>query len=275
MKNLIPLTRKIYYWDNIVDNKRPLATRTSLQAIRQNILNRFNAYFHHTNPNNLEGIPGSPFVAPNIALLESCYGRSNGISVLKTRINEKQNVLLRGECQYCNIGEPNTFDHYLPQTDFPEFSALSINLIPCCSKCNTEKGEEWLLLGNRKIINYYYDTLPNIQYLSCTIIYRGVIPQAVFALNSGVIPINLRPIIENHFSALKLFERYKLRSNSEIVDVFNSISPYAGILSRLQIQTQLQGEAANMRRSKGDNYWRAVIRIALANSNAFLTSAGY
>jgi hypothetical protein len=117
--------------------------------------------------------------------------------------------------------------------------------------------------------------LPNIQYLSCTIIYRGVIPQAVFALNSGVIPINLRPIIENHFSALKLFERYKLRSNSEIVDVFNSISPYAGILSRLQIQTQLQGEAANMRRSKGDNYWRAVIRIALANSNAFLTSAGY
>lgn len=274
MKNLTPLTRKISYWDNIVNNKN-LAERTPLQAIRANVVNRITVYTKHANPNRLEVIPASPFAAPNIALLKGCYSKSYNLSTLKTRIREKQDVLLRSECQYCNIGEPNTFDHYLPQLYFPEFSALSINLIPCCSKCNTEKGEEWLLLGNRKIINYYYDSLPNIDYLNCTIIYRNNVPQANFSLNHAIIPANIRHVITNHFDTLLLIDRYKQRSNSEIIDVLNAITPSVGILTRVQIQTQLRNEAANMKLSKGRNYWRAVIRIALSNTPRFLADAGF
>lgn len=274
MKNLIPLTRKMAYWDDIVNNKN-MASRTPLQAIRQNVSNRFTVYTNHVNPNRLENIPASPFVAPNIDLLKGCYSKSNGLSNLKTKIKERQSDLLRGECQYCNIGEPKTFDHYLPQDDFPEFSALSINLIPCCATCNTEKGEEWLQLGNRRIIHFYFDTLPNVAYLDCSILYRNNNPLANFAINSLVIPIAMRAIITNHFAALKLTDRYKERSNSEIVDVRNAIVPAVGLLTRAQIQTQLRDEAIAMKSSKGENYWRAVLRMALSNSNRFLTDAGF
>jgi hypothetical protein len=274
MKNLIPLTRKMSYWDDIVNNKN-LAARTSLQAIRIDVSNRFTTFTNHTVLNTLGAIAASPFVSPNIALLESCYSKSNGLSKLKTKIKEKQSVLLRSECQYCNIGEPSTFDHYLPQVDFPEFSALSINLFPCCSKCNTEKGEEWLLLGNRKIINYYYDTLPSVSYLNCEIIYRNNTPEASFSLNSSAIPLNLRPIIITHFTTLKLFNRYKQKSNSEITDILNAIVPLAGQLSRVQIQVHLTEVASRMKVDKGENYWRAVLMLALSNSNRFLTYAGY
>lgn len=274
MKNLIPLTRKLSYWDDIVSNKH-LVARASLHAIRTDVSNRFTTFTNHANPNTLEVIAASPFVAPNISLLEGCYSKSNALTRLKTKIITKQSVLLRGECQYCNIGEPNTFDHYLPQIYFPEFSALSINLFPCCSTCNTEKGEEWLLLGNRKIINYYYDALPNVSYLNCTIVYRNNIPQAAFTLNAAAIPVNLRTIITTHFSTLKLFDRYKQKSNSEITDVLNTIVPLAGQLNRAQIQSHLLAVANRTKVDKGINYWRAILMIALSNSNRFLTAAGY
>ena len=274
MKNLTPLTRKMSYWDDIVNSKH-LVSRTPLQAIRTNVSNRFTEYIQHTNPMTLEAIPASTFVAPNIALLKGCYSNSNGLSFLKTKIKEKQNVLLRSECQYCNIGEPSTFDHYLPQVDFPEFSALSINLIPCCSPCNTVKGDHWRLHGKRTIINIYYDTLPNVPYLTCSIVYRKNVLQTDFSVNAAIIPANMRTEITNHFSTLQLAERYKGRSNSEITDVFNAIQPFSAILSKLQIQNQLRNDAAKMKVSKGDNYWRAVLKIALSNSNRFLTDAGY
>ncbi len=274
MKNLTPLTRKISYWDDIVNSKN-LGPRASLQAIRPNVLSRFNVYSQLTNPIRLETIPASPFVAPSIELLKKCYSKSNGISALKTKIKEKQDVLLRSECQYCNIGEPNTFDHYLPKADFPEFSALSINLIPCCSACNTEKDDEWKLHGKRSIINFYYDTLPTVSYLNCSIVYRKNVPQADFSVNSPIIPVNMRDEITNHFTVLKLTERYKRKSNSEISDVFNTIQPLSAILSRMQIQNQLRTDAASMKAAKGSNYWRAVLKIALSNSNRFLTDAGY
>jgi 5-methylcytosine-specific restriction endonuclease McrA len=274
MKNLTPLTQKMSYWDDIVNNKH-LASRTPLQAIRVDVSKRFTAYTQLTNPITLETIPSSTFVAPHAALLNGCYSNSNGLSFLKTKIKEKQNVLLRNECQYCNIGEPNTFDHYLPQVDFPEFSALSINLIPCCSTCNSSKGICWRIDGRRKIINLYYDTLPNVSYLTCSIVYRNNVPQADFNVMAATIPENMRTEITTHFSTLHLTERYKGRSNSEITDVFTSIQPLSTILSRLQIQNQLRTDAANMKVSKGDNYWRAVLKIALSNSNRFLTDAGY
>lgn len=47
------------------------------------------------------------------------------------------------------------------------------------------------------------------------------------------------------------------------------------LITRAQIQIHLQYEAANMKLSKGQNYWRAIIRIALSNSHRFLTDAGF
>jgi 5-methylcytosine-specific restriction endonuclease McrA len=274
MKNLYPLRRKMFYWNRIVAAKN-LANRTPLQALRPSVGQRITAYSQLTNPINLETIPASTYIAPNIGLLAGCYGKSDGMSYLKSKIINKQPMLLRGECQYCNIGEPNTFDHYLPKTEFPEYSALSINLIPCCATCNMEKGEEWLQEGHRRIINFYYDRLPNVIYLNCDIRFRNNDPVAVFTINAAAIPVNIRNVIVNHFDDLKLLERYQSRSNSEITDVYNTIVGFAGILNRAQVQAQLQLEAQTMMNSKGHNYWRAIIRLALSRSNRFLVLAGY
>ena len=59
------------------------------------------------------------------------------------------------------------------------------------------------------------------------------------------------------------------------MDVYSAISSYVGNITKSQIQTNLVNEANRMKLNKGINYWRAEIRIALANSNTFLTAAGF
>ena len=276
MKNLVPLKRKKYYWDEIVSRKRPVTFRARLLAIRPLVIARFRVYSNHTAPNTLEVIGASPFGPRNTTRLKTCYKPSTRLSSLKKKIINSQNKILRAECQYCNISEPTTFDHYLPQRYFSEFSALSINLIPCCSKCNTEKGEEWLLPnGQRRIINLYYDTLPNVQYLNCMITFNAAVPRVIYTINHAVIPLPFRNTIVSHYGVLLLTERYREKSNSEITDVLNSIVPLVGILTRAQIQAHLIAEATSMQAIRGLNYWRAILKLALANSPTFLTNAGY
>jgi 5-methylcytosine-specific restriction endonuclease McrA len=273
MRNLMPLTRYNNYWDNIVNNKRPLANRATLVGLRPVIRRKFVQYSQLARSSTLQGMPISPF-APN-PLLESCYSDSNNLSALKTDIKEKQLVLLRGECQYCNIGEPNTFDHYLYKSSFPEFSALSLNLVPCCSACNSAKGSKWLIGGHRTAVSLYFDTLPVVQYLFCRITFRGGVPVATYSINSALIPGYMAGVISNHYTELNLLVRYKERSNNVITDVVDAITPFVGTFTRAQIQNQLRMEAINMQASRGVNYWRAITKLELANSLRFLRHAGF
>lgn len=272
MKNLTPLSRKMFYWDEIVGNKN-LASRHLLQGIRPTIQRRVNLYAELSS--ELENIPVVTYDVDTTRALKGCYSNSDSLSKLKAKIIKKQNLLLRAECQYCNIGEPNTFDHYLPQVSFPEFAALSTNLVPCCSSCNTAKGEEWLDGSTRRVLSFYFDSLPNNTYLKCQIVYRNNIPHVNFTIDSNSVSEDIRNVVKKHYRTLNLFSRYRLRLNSEITDVLAAITPHVGKISRQQIQNSLTEESITMKRLRGANYWRAVIREGLANSDQFLTNSGF
>lgn len=274
MKNLIPLNSTTLHWDAIV-NAMHLRNRTPLLALRPTIVNRFTEYQQLCTPNVLENISVSNHVGEIATSLRSCYNSgSTGVQSLKQAIRDGQQEFLRGECQYCNIGEPTTMDHYLPQEEFPEFAAFSINLLPCCSKCNTEKGEEWIGGGIRRIINYYYDVLPNVDYLFCTITFQNGNPAAIFSLNTNAVAAGIASVINNHFEDLDLLERYRIRSAGEIVEVHDAIMQKAN-KNLLNIRSELIADAVALKNRKGSNYWRAVLKIALANSDAFLQNAGF
>ncbi|QRY55962.1 hypothetical protein [Sphingobacterium siyangense] len=274
MKNLIPLNSTIPHWDAIVNVMR-LTNRRPLHAIRGAIVLRFTEYLQFSTPNNLENIPASIYAGALATSLRTCYNsRSAGIESLRQDIRDAQQEFLKGECQYCNIGEPSTMDHYLPQDEFPEFSALSINLLPCCSTCNSEKGEEWVVGGVRRILNYYYDDLPNVNYLFCTITFRNGNAVANFSLDTNAVPAGIAGVITNHFADLDLLERYRTRSAGEIVEVHDAIMQKVN-KNLLGIRAELIQDAIALKNRKGANYWRAVLKIALANSDQFLQSAGF
>src|SRR5690606_4544712 len=70
-------------------------------------------------------------------------------------------------CQYCGINTDDQIDHYLPKEEFLDFNVHSLNMIPCCARCNQEKGQYWVdnLTNEKGIINLYRDELVRKQYL--------------------------------------------------------------------------------------------------------------
>lgn len=49
---------------------------------------------------------------------------------------------LTGACPMCGRDALGTLDHYLPQSNYPEFCFFSKNLIPACNRCNTARGND-------------------------------------------------------------------------------------------------------------------------------------
>lgn len=64
-------------------------------------------------------------------------------------------------CPACGEdGTPNTLDHYLPKTYFPEFSIHLRNLIPMCDICQGIKLETYVdTNGFRKYLHPYFDII--------------------------------------------------------------------------------------------------------------------
>ena len=63
---------------------------------------------------------------------------------LKGLLQERRNDHGLLECPFCGYPmAPDTLDHFIPKTDWPEFSIHSDNLVPQCRGCAPTKGDRY------------------------------------------------------------------------------------------------------------------------------------
>ena len=89
------------------------------------------------------------------------------------------------------------------------------NLVPCCSKCNTNKGDIVTINGERQFLHFYFDEIPTEQYLYADIDMQDGIPVITFTIRLDESKM-INRIIKNHYHRLKLIERYMVHCNSLI-----------------------------------------------------------
>ncbi len=114
-------------------------------------------------------------------------------------------------CQYCGINLNKSIDHFFPKEIYPLLSAATINLIPCCKDCNTNKSTRvYDSAGVREFINFYYDDFLDIEFLKCSIIFPGssAVPSIVFSLQLTGLISYAQSVVQNHFNKLKLINIY-------------------------------------------------------------------
>lgn len=193
------------------------------------------------------------------------------LNKLKALIRNSQSIEGRSKCQYCGINSPDTFDHYLPKSEFPEYSVLPINLIPCCPSCNNIKGEKSIISGQRLFINLYFDGLPDDKYLFATINIKDDVPLIYFELKNeeGKIPNYIFKILNNHFSHLKLQDRYKNKIEEEISEIKTSVNCNK-LVTRELIENCLKSESIKYETIYGANYWKTALYACLVSSPDFI-----
>ena len=276
MRNLNYLNSiEIDEFDLIKDSKH-LATRQNLENIRHRVINRYNAYLNGFD--TIHGMVNSTFIDPEKSNLQGCYtiktiARDNFLG----RIINNQTDEFKQICPYCLILPRTTFDHYVPEEDYPVFSVLGKNLIPSCTTCNGKKLTYWRNGGARTIIHFYNDIIPNIQFIFGNLTFNQNLPSITFRLRRGPgIPLRFYSIARLHFTRLELLERYSESVASLLGDITVDIDAvrlvFGNALTPQAIADILLNKSNRLKQLYGNNYWKSIALDLLANSQQYINS---
>jgi 5-methylcytosine-specific restriction endonuclease McrA len=273
MKNLYPIEEELVnIYKSIAQNSHGQKKINLLNELGT-IKSRYELYF--TNRKDLSVISKLDFRGREDIKndLLSCYGNNVNLNNLKSDIISKQELHYQAKCPYCGINSHGTFDHYLPKEDYPDYSVLAINLIPCCEKCNSKKGTRLFNeQGERLFLNYYYDFLPEEKYLeACLFFNKNIAPTVSFKIvDNQNINIELYTIIQAHYKELNLCERFESHANDEISNLYleTQLAANEGVEAEEQRRT-LERKIKTKTRSAGRNNWLVALYEAVYESTEF------
>ncbi len=269
MKNLcLPNYNDNDLWESIVRAKH-LKYRTPLMSIREQVYRRYRLYSENTQ--NLDDIlpADSEDIHSNKDALISCYNDSVSFTPVK-----KELLSSVQRCPYCSIGQTDSIDHYFDKSEYPEYSVFTPNLVPCCSKCNRDKGMSCFdENGRRLFIHYYYDYIPSYKFVH---IYLDTDSEGGICLPDVKVFMAFEDdgidttIIENHFKSLKLLSRYRQKALDKLPVILSEITRNKRFLSNEQIKETLKSKFESAAEFYGINSPESCIYDAILNSGDFL-----
>lgn len=250
----------------------PNTTKANLQGLELSIQNRYLDFERSFNTRSLFSFPPHLGLSAHKDDLLSCYiGRTKKVKEIFSLIENSQPANFLTRCPYCGITLPKTYDHYLPESIYPELSVHALNLIPCCNTCNQIKNDFWKNDTHRLFLHFYMDDVPNIQFLDVRLIPNANMHAvgATFTISRPPnITNNTWNVLDAHYNRLGLIQKYNEQANNEISVVFNSCVShlrYGGVWVDRFIRDLLRSDE----QLYGLNHWRVVLMKELANSIVF------
>lgn len=262
----------MFLFDQALDAKEDPDLVNTLDAMRPQLNITYALFGNHFSTNTLEVLVADYVcadVAPELDKLY-LYGSAT-IRSFKTRIELAQPKSIRYVCQYCTLNHHDTFDHFLPQSEFPEFGVHPFNLLPACSNCNRRKSSIWRNNGQRTGLNLYIDALPDIQYIFVDIFWdvTGEVDFSFRLSNDNGIDPRLFNLLTEHYSQLNLLKRLREAANSEFSGIFISVFNDMAFRNIDDLLSDVRRDGEDMRPLYGFNYWKAILQIALGTSDVF------
>lgn len=197
--------------------------------------------------------------------------RSKKIRELKTLLTTNENGRINNTCQNCTISEINSFDHFLPQSDYPEFSVNPKNLFPSCSICNGHKSTNWILNGRSLFLNLYLDPLPKMEYLFVHFSIKNETILTNFFLRQPFDMDNdLFELIQSHYERLDLCNRFSLNIDSILTRLINEIVINVETIGLEKFQSIVLKRNKSNRDHMGYNHWHLVLEDTAIRNESFI-----
>lgn len=279
MKNFAYLPDQHFsHFQNIANSKNntvkklPNQKKATLISMFDEIKTKYEYYESNFDATKLHLVQSAAYIGiQKESLLDAYLGNGKQLDQLKASIKKIQHQDWQNICPYCGIQPLNSTDHYLPKEDYSEYAVFALNLIPCCLECNNKKGTYWKAETKRTIINFYLDTIPTEEFLTCELAYNDKTPSTIFRLvHADGVDLECFKLIETHFTRLNLLERYKDSSNEEITNTFDSIVSYSTKTEPDKIKEDIESNHKKMIVRYGTNHWRCALLKALYCSDTFL-----
>lgn len=204
-------------------------------------------------------------------LMKALYGsKAKVVKDIRAWIDGNNKRTYLRKCPYCTISRANTTEHILPKEKYPEYAINALNLLPCCSECNSAKGE-WVRdeKGNPLIINFYYNILPETQYLYVRLLEdeKGYIDFEYYLDNPDhQVEESMFQLIQSHFEKLGLIEKYEEAAIADYVEIENCLKNRASESGVKKCLENLRSNTLEDAREYGRNHWKVILKLALADS---------
>ncbi len=240
-------------FNNILRNKRK-DDRKKLNSVKEGIFERYELYL--SQKNNLSAITPITDYTEYEGIMRNAYNNSLAFKEKRKQLFSKLPDGKKSTCPYCLVSESNTLDHYFPETYFSEFIVFIPNLIPCCYKCNKNKSKVI-----RKTIHFYFDAIPQEQYLLIDICFDDpYTPSIEISLKD-----NTPELIKNHYESLKLINRYKDRCSDELAVKSKSLLKSLKKEHYESAIDVLNDDVETLEEIYGQNYWKACLYKSIVN----------
>ncbi len=176
-----------------------------------------------------------------------------------------------GKCPFCSLGQVTTLDHFLPKSEFPSFSVLPYNLVPCCKDCNHGKSASYAKLEEEQTLHPYYDNYDEEQWLFAEIIEKPFSPIKYEVIAPETFDDIKKTRIKKHFEEFYLGKRFAIEAISELAILKNRFQR-CGLTSD-EVRLYLIGlEKDN--REEHINSWQTAMYQALSKSKWYC-NGGY
>jgi hypothetical protein len=179
-------------------------------------------------------------------------------------------VAANGKCPFCaGIGHAKTLDHYLPKANFPLYSIVPTNLVPCCRDCNSEKLNAFPTSTEAQTIHPYLD---NAHFFTEKWTFATVIKTEPISIHFETCPPTNWAVADQHrvachFKDYDLASRFSIEAATEIsilVDQRRTIyKNYSAVEFRSILAEQGQTPSVPI------NGWRRTLYTALADTAWF------
>lgn len=266
MHNLLPYPGDTFsLYEEVVANKNSGPDKTLLTNSKELIKDYYNEYDLQFAYNTLDTIQAKRVNGQLHTALYNLYDyNSKTVRKIRSALIDLNPKTVSGICQHCGFNSSDTMDHILPRSIYPEYSVNARNLIPSCTDCNRRKNAS-------DILNLYTDILPQIEYLFMDVLADGDTIDFVFRLdnNNGFVNATLFDRITRHYSKLDLFERMKIKAQSEFRGFIISINQWYKLSGKEQITNVVMDSLTKLREAYGFNYWKVAFYKGLVNSTVF------
>ncbi|MDC0675994.1 hypothetical protein [Nannocystis radixulma] len=214
--------------------------------------------------------------------LKQCYEtEAPALKLLKKAIRQFQDPDVRGFCQNCGLNEPNTFDHYIPKNEFPEFAIHPHNIVPCCQQCNDiRRRSPWRDEHGCRTFHLFFDEVEaNERHLVATIgCDANDEPKMVFECATSSKAPGFGGRYSRHAETLDLPRRLGERAPTALDRMCSELMATAELLPEgpevSETIDRLRGwsnrHARRMKRSLGPNHWEVAAWHAVAEAPSFI-----
>ncbi|WP_323959512.1 hypothetical protein GC088_13420 [Arthrobacter sp. JZ12] len=187
-------------------------------------------------------------------------------------VDDGAKILARSRiCCLCGLRPTSELDHYLPKQLFPEFAALTVNLVPVCGVCNKRKDQLYKTdLGDPAFIHAYLDQLPGSEpFLRATLeVGDGIIPSFEIVQASGL-PDKTFRVLVSHFAHFQLGTVYSEEAVELLYEKSVAIADFYSEGGPTGVEKYLRLEALSTARHFGLNHWKPATLTAAAESADF------